>query len=108
MTLATETTREPATSSAQDILERVVALQPWLREHASEAEQQRRIPQQTVERLDDAGVFSLTVPARFGGADFSTRELHDLYRALAAGDGAVATPIAESSVPGMATVSVAT
>ncbi|QNA76248.1 hypothetical protein C8250_034160 [Streptomyces sp. So13.3] len=52
------------------------------------AEQQRRIPQENIERLDAAGVFTLTTPKRFGGADFTTRELHDIYRALGAGCGA--------------------
>jgi len=75
---------------AQDIIGRVTELRPWLREHQSATEQQRRIPQETIERLDAAGVFSLTKPARFGGADFTTRELYDIYRALGAGCGATA------------------
>ncbi|MEU3735163.1 acyl-CoA dehydrogenase family protein [Streptomyces sp. NPDC033538] len=75
---------------AQDIVAGVEKLRPWLREHQALAEQQRRIPQETVERLDEIGVFSLTTPKRFQGADFSTRELHDVYRALGAGCGATA------------------
>ncbi len=75
---------------AQEILAYVEKLKPWLRKHQAEAEQQRRVPQETVERLDQAGVFSLTTPTRFGGADFTTRETHDIIRALASGCGATA------------------
>ncbi len=75
---------------AQKIVVRVAEMRPWLREHQAVAEQQRRIPQESIERLDAAGVFSLTTPKRFGGADFTTRELHDIYRALGAGCGATA------------------
>ncbi|MEU3511992.1 acyl-CoA dehydrogenase family protein [Streptomyces longwoodensis] len=73
---------------AQEILARITDMQPWLREQQAVAEQQRRIPQESIERLDAAGVFTLTTPRRYGGADFSTRELHDIYRALGAGCGA--------------------
>jgi alkylation response protein AidB-like acyl-CoA dehydrogenase len=75
---------------AQDIIARVAELRPWLRERQPLTEQQRRIPQESIERLDAAGVFALTRPARFGGADFTTRELHDIYRGLGAGCGATA------------------
>ncbi|OKK23466.1 hypothetical protein AMK09_09525 [Streptomyces sp. CB02488] len=67
---------------------RITELQPWLRDQQPVAERQRRIPQENIERLDAAGVFSLTTPKRLGGADFTTRELHDIYRALGAGCGA--------------------
>jgi len=75
---------------ALQIVARVAQLRPWLRENQAVAEQQRRIPQETIERLDAAGVFSLTMPTRYGGADFTTRELHDIYRELGAGCGATA------------------
>ena len=73
---------------AEEIIARIVELQPWLRTQQATAEQERRIPQETLERLDAAGVFSLTKPKRYGGADFNTREMLDIYRALGAGCGA--------------------
>lgn len=73
---------------AEEIIARIVELQPWLRAQQATAEQERRIPQETIERLDAAGVFSLTTPKRYGGADFNTREMLDIYRALGAGCGA--------------------
>ena len=73
---------------AEEIIARIVELQPWLRAQQATAEQERRIPQETIERLDAAGVFSLTKPKRYGGADFNTREMLDIYRTLGAGCGA--------------------
>ncbi len=85
-----ETTSDTQRSQAEQIVERVTEMRGWLREHQAVAEEQRRIPQESIERLDAAGVFTLCLPKRFGGADFSTREIHDIYRALAAGCGATA------------------
>ena len=84
MTTASRTDRPPR---AADILARVTELQPWLREHQAEVERQGRVPQESIERLDAAGVFGLTTPRRFGGADFTTRELQQIYRVLASGCG---------------------
>jgi 3-hydroxy-9,10-secoandrosta-1,3,5(10)-triene-9,17-dione monooxygenase len=78
------------TINATELIARIEELRPWLREHQAEAEQQRRIPQETIERLDAAGVFSVAIPKRYGGADFTTRELLDVYRALGSGCGASA------------------
>jgi alkylation response protein AidB-like acyl-CoA dehydrogenase len=75
---------------ADSIIERLVSLRPWLRGMQSEAERQRRVPQETVERLNAAGVYSLTTPARFGGADFSAYELFRIYEAFGRGCGATA------------------
>jgi alkylation response protein AidB-like acyl-CoA dehydrogenase len=88
--MATTPTKHDGPPHAPELLARVRNMQPWLREQQAEAEQQRRVPQETIERLDDAGVFSLTTPTRYGGADFTTRQLHEIYRALGAGCGATA------------------
>ena len=73
---------------ADEIIASLIELQPWLRDQQALAEQERRIPQETIERLDAIGVFGLTKPKRFGGADFSTREMLAIYRTLASGCGA--------------------
>ena len=88
MTATIKTTQDHP--MAEQIIERVVELRSWLREHQADAESQRRVPQDSIERLDEAGVFRLTTPRRFGGADLTTRELFDVYRALASGCGATA------------------
>lgn len=90
MTTAMDTRVEVDPPRAQEIVARLTKMRPWLREHQTVAEQERRVPQESIERLDAAGVFSLTTPKRYGGADFTARELHDIYRAFAAGCGATA------------------
>ena len=84
--LAPETTHP----TADELVARATALQPWLRDHQAEAERQRRVPQETVELLDQAGFYGLTTPKRYGGVDLTARELFEIYRALSAGCGSTA------------------
>ncbi len=75
---------------ARELVARAEAMRPWLREHQAEAERQRRVPQETVELLQAAGIYSLTTPKRYGGADLTACELYDVYRALGSGCGSTA------------------
>lgn len=88
--MTTDTKTDVGPLRAQDILDRIEDLKPWLRENQPVAESQRGIPQDTVERLDAAGVYALATPRRYGGADFTASQTHDIFRALAAGCGATA------------------
>ncbi len=89
--------RRAADSTFTALHDRVDALKPWLRMMQAEAERQRRVPQETVERLDAAGVYRLTTPGRFGGADLSAREAFGVYEALGGGCGATAWTVWASS-----------
>ena len=73
---------------ADEMIERVVELRPWLRSMQAEAERQRRVPEETVKRLDQTGAYALAMPPRFGGADFSAQDLFRIYEALGRGCGA--------------------
>ena len=75
---------------AEEIIQHVTELTPWLRGMQAETERQRRVPQDTVERLHETGAYRLATPARFGGADLSARELFRVYEALGRGCGATA------------------
>lgn len=81
---------EPAWPQAEEVIARITDLQPWLRSMQAEAERQARVPQESVERLYETGVYSSTTPARFGGADFSSEDLFRIYEALGRGCGATA------------------
>ena len=87
-TVSSSTATATGRPDAEEVLAGVRDLQPWLREHQGAAELEHRIPQETIELLDGAGVFHLTTPRRYGGADFTTRELHDIHRTLGSGCGA--------------------
>jgi 3-hydroxy-9,10-secoandrosta-1,3,5(10)-triene-9,17-dione monooxygenase len=76
--------------SAADLVQRILAAQPWLQSMQGDAERQQRVPQDVIERLDSAGIYSLATPARFGGADMSSRDLFRIYVALGRGCGATA------------------
>jgi alkylation response protein AidB-like acyl-CoA dehydrogenase len=68
-----------------NLVERTTALVPMLRQHAAAAENERRVPLETLEALDQAGVFRMMAPKKFGGdeADFETqaRVLAEIGRA---------------------------
>jgi Acyl-CoA dehydrogenase, C-terminal domain len=83
MTTLTRTGADIDRPQAPDILARVKEMRPWLREHQAMAEQQRRVPQESVERLDAAGVCSLTTPARFVW-DACSSAIETLFRASGA------------------------
>ena len=78
----------PADEDSQALVDRIVELRPWLRGMQAQAEVLRRVPQETVERLQAAGVYQVTLPARFGGADYTARELFHIYEVLGSGCGA--------------------
>ena len=68
-----------------NLVERTAALVPMLRQYAAAAEKERRVPQATLEALDQAGVFRMMAPKKLGGdeADFETqsRVLAEIARA---------------------------
>ncbi|MFJ6671482.1 acyl-CoA dehydrogenase family protein [Actinosynnema sp. NPDC091369] len=70
-----------------DVLNAVQALSPRLRDAAARADEERRLADETVAALRDAGTFRVTRPARFGGGDASIRTHLDLSSAVAAIDG---------------------
>ena len=57
------------------LVERAAALVPLLLERAPAAEQSRRVSDASFDALSDAGIFSMTAPKRYGGAevDFETQ-----------------------------------
>jgi len=69
---------------------RAAQLVPLLREKAAWTEENRRLPDETIEALADAGVFRMRVPARYGGFESPTTELVDVATELGRGDGSVA------------------
>ncbi len=73
-----------------ELRERAAALVPMLRDQAVKTEQQRRLPDETVEALADAGFFRMRRPKRYGGYESPNTSLVDVATELGRGDGAVA------------------
>lgn len=83
----TTTTEVPA---RDELVRRVSALAPVLKANATWAERNRRLHDESIEALADAGVFRMRVPARFGGYECDTRTLVDVGAELGQADGSTA------------------
>ncbi|HEX6358852.1 MAG TPA: acyl-CoA dehydrogenase family protein [Actinophytocola sp.] len=80
MLATTIPTREHIARKASDLI-------PLLRKHASWAEENRRLHDETIEALADAGVFKLRRPKHFGGYEVDSNTLVDVGTALGQGCG---------------------
>lgn len=77
--------RDPA---SLEVLERVRALLPAIRERADDAEQLRVLPQQTLVDLEQAGFFRLLQPQQWGGYESDPVTYYTAVRDLASACGA--------------------
>ena len=82
-----ETTQIPA---GADLLRRVSDLAPLLRSHAGRADQNRRVHEESIEAMTEAGVFRLRVPRRYGGYESDAATLVAVAGELARHDAAAA------------------
>ncbi len=73
-------TRDELVRKASDLL-------PLLRKHASWAEENRRLHDETIEALADAGVFKFRRPKHFGGYEVDSRTLVEVGSVLGQGCG---------------------
>jgi alkylation response protein AidB-like acyl-CoA dehydrogenase len=73
-----------------EMVQGVGKLVPLLKSHAAWGDQKRRLHEETLEALADAGVFRLRVPARYGGLESSARVVIDVLGEVAKGDGSAA------------------
>lgn len=71
----------------QEVTERVDALLPMLRERAQEAEDLRRIPDETMKALQETGFFKLLQPKQWGGYAADPVIFYDSVRKLASACG---------------------
>lgn len=71
----------------QEVTERVEALLPKLREQAQEAEDLRRIPDETMKALQETGFFKLLQPRQWGGYACDPVIFYDTVRKIASACG---------------------
>ncbi|MBB5937896.1 acyl-CoA dehydrogenase family protein [Streptomyces zagrosensis] len=87
-TTLTNTTPSPtAPPTRTELVARATALQGLLREHAGQIEADRRVTDEVIDALTEAGLFRLTVARRFGGYETDVRTILDVSAAIAEGDG---------------------
>ncbi|MFF3775707.1 acyl-CoA dehydrogenase family protein [Streptomyces sp. NPDC002232] len=73
-----------------DLVQRAGELAPLLKKNAAQAEEDRRLTDETIEALAGAGLFKLRVPKRYGGYEADTRTLVEVAAELGRADGATA------------------
>lgn len=71
--------------SAAVLVQRARDLLPALRERARRAEQQRRVPEETVREMQQAGLFRVLQARRYGGYEMDPEVFYDIQMALAQG-----------------------
>lgn len=71
---------EQVTAAVRDVL-------PALRERAQEAEDRRRVPDESIKALQLAGVFKLLQPKRYGGFEAEPVTFYETIRAIASACG---------------------
>lgn len=92
MTVAPEVDPRPAAAlgSAETAVAAARGLAERFADGAAGRDRERRLPHAEVEYLSDAGLFALTVPARFGGPDLPPSVVAEVFRILATADGSLA------------------
>ena len=98
----TQTTDVPARGSATDLddldpealrhelVNRATALLPLLTQNATRTENDRRVAEENITAIRDAGLFKIMVPRRFGGLETDIRTKLEVSRELAKGCGSTA------------------
>jgi alkylation response protein AidB-like acyl-CoA dehydrogenase len=81
----TEVTAPVAPPSADELVARARELVPLLRRNALDAVKLRRLPDESVDALTDAGIFRMTQPRRFGGYELDAASAGDVMSIVASG-----------------------
>jgi alkylation response protein AidB-like acyl-CoA dehydrogenase len=73
--------------TVQELIDRAVALQPLLREHAMKIDADRRVPDEVIDALTRAELMRLSIPKRYGGLGTDMRTMLEVSAAVAEADG---------------------
>ncbi|MFD7659166.1 acyl-CoA dehydrogenase family protein [Actinosynnema sp. NPDC059797] len=86
--------------SREELVERVSGIMPVLRANAEWAHEHRRLHEETVKALTDAGVFRMRVPRRYGGYESDARTMVEVADLIAQVDGSAAWVVSCSWIAG--------
>jgi alkylation response protein AidB-like acyl-CoA dehydrogenase len=91
MTAVVQNAIENATAtdvpSSEELVRRVRELQPLIAKNAAQGETERRVVEETITALTEAGLFKIATPRRYGGYETSMRTMLDVSSAVAEADG---------------------
>ena len=71
-----------------DLLARVDEIRPVLERNAATGDEQRRVPDESIDALTEAGLFNVTLPRRYGGYELPIEAYLVIGAAVARSDGA--------------------
>jgi alkylation response protein AidB-like acyl-CoA dehydrogenase len=86
------------TVDAEELIRRATELQPLLARNAAQAETDRRIPEENIEALREAGLFKLMIPKRLGGYETTIKTQLEVTAALGEACGSTAWVTALTNV----------
>ena len=75
------------TQTVDGLIERIAAVRPILEKNAAQTEADRRVVEENITALRDAGAFKIMVPKRYGGLETSIRTKLEVSREVAKGCG---------------------
>lgn len=87
-----------ATPNRAELIKRVTELTPMLKKNAAEGEQNRRVVEESIQALTDAGLFKLATPKRYGGYETDMRTMLDVSKAIGYADGGTAWVVTLTNV----------
>ncbi len=76
--------------NAQELVARAKALRPLLQKNAAKTEEDRRVAEENIQAIADAGLFRITVPKRYGGYEVNIHTKLEVSAAIAEGCGSTA------------------
>jgi alkylation response protein AidB-like acyl-CoA dehydrogenase len=79
-----------APPTVHDLVARSRELAPLLRKNAAASEANRRVEEETIQAMRNAGLMRVSTPKRYGGWEMNTRAMLDVSSAIAEADGAAA------------------
>lgn len=83
-----------AAPSREELVSRASNLVPLLQKNALWGEENRRLPEDSIEALTDAGILRMRVPARHGGYESDMGTVVEVISELGRGDGSTAWTVA--------------
>jgi alkylation response protein AidB-like acyl-CoA dehydrogenase len=90
MTSVTERPADAAVPTQDELLRRIRNLQPLLERNAAQGERDRRVVEESITALTEAGAFRIAQPRRYGGLETSMRTMLDVSSAVGEADGGTA------------------
>ena len=73
----------PGSTAGAEKVQRIIALQPLFRKNAEQARAERKVPQENIDKLREAGFFLALQPANWGGYELDPQDFFRMQIAIA-------------------------